>query len=287
MKFPLTIRLESGRVIVSKDNGRTMTMTDSVSANKVTKFVSNIIEKDSFGHYDFTASAIGILSEAKKIRPIVKKHNFTSSNSMRSGQRISLHSLVRDESRALKEILDNRISERSFESMTLSDLATVLVRSSRIISWSDGPDGYQILHRPVPSAGARHPIDLRILALRVTGIEPGLWLFDSARCELVQSYVRANKLRKAVDKVKKSGTIDQDPAAIIFLVAQFARTLSRYPTGASLIWRDAGVEASTIHLCSTDIGLASCIIGTSQVLGYKRSKLESDVCAIAIGRKSA
>jgi hypothetical protein len=43
------------------------------------------------------------------------------------------------------------------------------------------------------------------------------------------------------------------------------RTESKYDNHESLVWRDVGVLANTIHLVSTFLSLNSCISGT---LGY-------------------
>jgi hypothetical protein len=68
-------------------------------------------------------------------------------------------------------------------------------------------------------------------------------------------------------------------------VAHPLRTLSRYPEGMSLIWRDAGALLATVHLVASDLGLSSCIVGTSGVLRTDHAGPLGpvDVGAVALG----
>ncbi|MGW0454524.1 hypothetical protein [Gordonia sputi] len=56
------------------------------------------------------------------------------------------------------------------------------------------------------------------------------------------------------------------PPAAVFVVADPALTLSRYPLGDSLLWREAGALLMLLHLAATDIGLGSCVVGTTGLL---------------------
>lgn len=58
----------------------------------------------------------------------------------------------------------------------------------------------------------------------------------------------------------------QCPPATLFACASFDRTLTRYPQGSTLVWRDAGVLLGYLHLAAFAGGLASCIVGTAGVL---------------------
>jgi hypothetical protein len=74
------------------------------------------------------------------------------------------------------------------------------------------------------------------------------------------------------------------------LAAKFDATLSRYPQGATLVWRDAGVALGYLHLAATAMGLGSCMLGTAGVLSEGllaacgvRGTLVGDVGALALG----
>jgi hypothetical protein len=77
----------------------------------------------------------------------------------------------------------------------------------------------------------------------------------------------------------------EPPPAAIVTVAHPDRTLTRYPAGISLLWREAGALLMLVHLAATDIGLGSCIVGTCGVLNPPSDSASHpvDVGAVAIG----
>jgi len=152
---------------------------------------------------------------------------------------LPLMPLVSDRSRPLADVLSSRKSERTLKPPSLGDLATLLVRVGRLRSIRETYDGRMEESRPLPSAGACHPIELELLVAGVDGLQDGHWQFDAGTCNLVQlgapgpvaSFRR--ELRKREIRVQGY--------AAVFAVAHFEKTLFRYPSGATLVWRDAGV----------------------------------------------
>ncbi len=159
----------------------------------------------------------------------------------------------------------------------------MLVPAARVYDWADADDGFQMTRRPVPSAGGRHPCELVIATNEVAGANRGLWWFDSVRCVLVAQPAH-DGVRPALDAVAAAVSLDGDAPATIFVVAHLRRTLSRYPAGTMLVWRDAGAMLATLQLAATAVGLASCIAGTSGVLILEPAELVADVGALVLGR---
>lgn len=164
----------------------------------------------------------------------------------------------------LLDVLSTRRSRRRFRSISSRRLSDLLFHSARVRSSWDGSDGYRLSSRPAPSAGARHPIEILGVFNQVQGIPRGLWHFDPFGLELrcvsarPREIARYNKSACAV-----LGTTTAPPVIFLF-VAVLQRTLSRYPAGLSLIWRDSGALAATIALAAEGIGLAACPLGFSQ-----------------------
>jgi hypothetical protein len=67
------------------------------------------------------------------------------------------------------------------------------------------------------------------------------------------------------------------------MVAEPERTLSRYPAGTAHLWRDTGALLATLHLLASSVGLSSCIVGTSGLLGDE-NEARIDLGALALGR---
>lgn len=278
----LTLRVDQKRIVISRDDGSSVCINNGESTHDLMEQI-DILCSSSFFSFDIsTAAAIGSMAESCLIQPRNLNKVVSSTDNYGDGYRIKLAPLATTVSSPLKNVLERRKSERSFGAMSLESLSAVLVRSGRVLEWSDSADGYQISHRPAPSAGARHPIEMKIIALDVAGIETGLWNFDPAKCELVKAEIAATDLISTIDMIREAGHIEMGPAAVVLLVAHFDRTLSRYPNGATLVWRDAGVMASLLHLCATDIGLASCIVGTCGILNFD-SDHTADICSVTLG----
>jgi SagB-type dehydrogenase family enzyme len=169
--------------------------------------------------------------------------------------------------------------------MTLSDLANVLVPAARVQAWWSAPDGFIATERPTPSAGGRHPIDLAIVTRDVSSLQAGNWLFDPYTCELVEDAASLKRGAHAVRSAREVLEGGAEPAATIFAVAHFERTLSRYPGGSCFVLRDAGALLATLQLCAAAASLSSCIVGT---VGALRNDLSdaviTDVGALLLGR---
>jgi SagB-type dehydrogenase family enzyme len=151
--------------------------------------------------------------------------------------------------------------------MQLPELAALLTRTARVVLSGCDDFGVPITHRPYPSAGARHPIDLRVAAIEVDSLDSGSYVFDPMGCSL---NAEGDIPEEAIAKVREQAEVSRGPAAGIVCVAHFERTLARYPAGSSLVWRDAGILLGLLQLVATDLGLASCIVGATGSVERRR-----------------
>jgi len=285
---PLTVRLEDGQIVLSTDDGHTATPTGERTSplqECVHALVDGLPESDwSYGR--LTASTLGTLAESRRIEPRDSEPDIgLAADAPPSGRRrVALGTLASRSDQPLDDVLASRRSQRSFEPMTLADLANVLVPAARVQSWWSAPDGFSATQRPTPSAGGRHPIDLVVIATTVKDLEPGFWHFDPYSCELVEDPAALSRGTAAVIRARAALEGGAEPAAAVFAIAHFERTLSRYPAGSTLVLRDAGALLATMHLCAGAAGLASCIVGTVGALTSSRDSAITDVGALLLGR---
>jgi SagB-type dehydrogenase family enzyme len=271
----LTIRLHSGMAVVSDDYGISHKVTGPV-VEEIQRLA--IAGGSQLPAGALPAAALGTLGESARIQPRAELEPSTTETT-EHGEAVDLGSHLLPSSRPLADVLNARVSERDFaHSVELTELATVLMRAGRVTGWR-GPLEQT---RALPSAGGRTPIELDIVTTGVPGVPTGRWRFDPFHCRLLR---RSKRVAESVPQLlKERGISTGDSWVVIFAVADFTRTLRRYPGGSSLVWRDAGVALGGLHLCATEIGVASCIIGSCGVL-QSVNDTTVDVGALIVGHR--
>lgn len=275
----LTLRLEDGELWACDDEGRSRRLDAAAAEHLAERWKHAPRIEPPHGR---TAAVLADLGQARMARPHPTGRCPASLTAL-DGERLLLGPLAASDSMPLADVLKRRLSAYTFGPLSLEEIATLLTRTARVVEWSTADDGYQTTHRPTPSAGARHPFDLHLVVSRgVGGVASGIHALDPIQLGLVKvgdASIAQNLLVQLGDHIGAR----QPPTAAVYLVAHLDRTLSRYPAGTSLVWRDAGVVLQTLHLVATDLGLASRIVGTCGVLIDDRDALTVDMGCLALG----
>jgi hypothetical protein len=159
-----------------------------------------------------------------------------------------------------------RHSTRLLGSPSLSQVGLVVARAGLTRRSAHDAAGVPVAQRPAPSAGARHPLTLVVLARDVPGLPRGGWALDPDAAVLRRSIHAPDASDHALAQIGDALHISHPPPAAIVAVGYPHATLSRYPDGISLLWREVGALLMLVHLAATDIGLGSCLAGTCAVL---------------------
>ena len=267
MTRPFTLRVEGESITLSWDDGSTVTRTHDDQTAKAVLSALSTVSDDPGTRGGLTAATLGMLAEARSIDPVGGPNALVPEpvEGLNQG-RIPLGPLAYSSEDPFDGVLARRRSLRTFEPMSLAELASILVPTSRVQSYWRSSDGARPMQTPTPSAGGRHPIDLIIAPINVEGIPGGLWIFDPFTCELVATPVKVEAAVEAVRRACQALEGGGLPAVAVFAVAHFGRTLLRYPGGASLVFRDVGALLAMLHLSATAARLASCILGTAGTL---------------------
>jgi SagB-type dehydrogenase family enzyme len=168
--------------------------------------------------------------------------------------------------RPFADTLAARRSHRDLRAPTFSEVGTVLARSGLTRNNTTDLAGAPVASRAAPSAGARHPLTLVLLAQHVGGLAAGSWALDPDAAVLRPGKHRPEQAEAALCEVAEALGQPGPPPAAVLAVAHPDRLLSRYPQGISLLWRETGALLMLVHLAATDLGLGSCIVGTCGVL---------------------
>lgn len=152
----------------------------------------------------------------------------------------------------------NRVTERIFNKTTRSDISTLLWHCFKTIQTRNEFD-VLIKHKPIQSAGGRHPIDIIYISRN-----DNLW-----ECFLYDDHAHALCLldtsQEAVASFVHEISLILDPQAgdIIWFISQDMKTSTKYTHSESLIWRDAGVALGHMALIAEALDLNFCPLGIS------------------------
>jgi SagB-type dehydrogenase family enzyme len=159
-----------------------------------------------------------------------------------------------DSDTSVEEALRERRSVRTFadEPLSLAEAGQVLWAAQGITDEHG--------RRTAPSAGARYPLEVYLVAGAVSGLEPGVYGYDPGGHRLVR--VVAGDLRDEL----RAAALDQEaassaPAAIV-ITAFPERTTARYgERGMAYVYMEAGHAAQNVYLQAEALDLATVAIG--------------------------
>ena len=144
-----------------------------------------------------------------------------------------------------------------------SDKELRLETVSQLLSLVWGVNGYlysprfgKLLHKTSPSAGARHPGEVYLMALRVKGLKPGLYHYHPAHHRL--EMISTNATREKAWLYCARQHFVRNAAALFLMTAVFPRTMWKYQHARAyrVVLLDAGHLCQTFCLVATWLGLA-------------------------------
>jgi SagB-type dehydrogenase family enzyme len=149
----------------------------------------------------------------------------------------------------------------------LATFSTLLGLTSGVQQWVDVPGQGRVALKTSPSGGARHPIEVYVLAWRIDGLAAGLYHYapDVHALESVQPGLGSSR----VPTYLPEGDYWTDACALVLFSSVYEREIWRYHY--SRAYRAPLVEAG--HLCQT-----FCLLATSYGL--------APFCAMALGDKA-
>jgi hypothetical protein len=185
--------------------------------------------------------------------------------------------------------LSHRRSERTGGHVSLEEAVDVIAPLVTATSEWVSADEYVERQTFIPSAGGRHPLTALVLTESKDGQFQETWAISASskprRYEITGRQPQILALLRATADALHT---PQAPSAVVVLLARFRRTLSKYPDGQSLVWRDSGVFLGTAHLIGASLGLRSCIVGIAETTRFAldgTSDTLVDVGALALWQK--
>ncbi|MEO0191275.1 MAG: SagB/ThcOx family dehydrogenase [candidate division WOR-3 bacterium] len=175
----------------------------------------------------------------------------------------------------LSDTIKARRSIRSFtgDQITLSELSALLFYTGGITGDKQG-----IPLRAAPSAGARHPTELLVVAYRVEGLEPGLYRYDWLHHKLWAQ--ATGDLAKSLEIACLEQEFVGDCSCVIVFTSKIQRTLDRYgERGFRYAVMDSAAAAENLSLVAVALGYGTVWVGAfdddavSDILGLPEDEL--------------
>ena len=159
--------------------------------------------------------------------------------------------------RNLWQILESRRTTRAFrrESITEATLGTLIHRVWGKLRFYNGSRLDVRVVKTSPSGGARHPIEVYVVAQRVEGIPPGIYHY-SVLHHALSLLVEGIREGRMVELFSGQAWV-RDAAALFFMTAVLPRSMWKYDHARAyrVIQLDAGHLGQTFHLVCTALGL--------------------------------
>jgi SagB-type dehydrogenase family enzyme len=158
---------------------------------------------------------------------------------------------------SVEEALAARRSVRAYreEPLALAQLGQLLWAAQGITD-ADG-------HRTAPSAGARYPIELFVLAGNVTGLSAGVYRYRPADHALLP-HLSGDLRQRLVDAAARQDWITQT-AAVLVITSVDERTRARYRDRTDrYVAIEAGHVGQNVYLQAVALGLGTTMVGAFQ-----------------------
>ncbi len=168
--------------------------------------------------------------------------------------RITLPQPSTDGRISIERALRERRSVRTFttEPIALSDLSQLLWAAQGIT----GPGS----RRTAPSAGALYPLEVYVMAARVTGLEPGIYVYKPEGHSLVK--IAAGARSADLSAAAYGQPCVRNAQAVLVISTVYERTMVKYgERGIRFAQMEAGHAAQNVCLQAVALKLGSVMVG--------------------------
>ena len=159
-----------------------------------------------------------------------------------------------DGTMSVEKALQERRSIRQYKNLpiALSDLSQLLWAAQGI----SGAGG----KRTAPSAGALYPLEVYVVAGKVTGLSAGIYSYDQRTNEL--SRIVEGDARAELSKAALGQASIKNAAAVLVFTAVYERTTGKYgERGIRYVHMEAGHAAQNVYLQAQSLELGTVVIG--------------------------
>lgn len=193
---------------------------------------------------------------------------------------------------SVEKAIRNRRSVRDYtgEPLTLAQAAQLLWAAYGITEkMPDGPAFLRGGLRAAPSAGARYPFEVYLVAGKVTGLAAGVYRYVAQEHALVR--VLEGDVRGVLSEAAYGQEWIREAPASLFVSAIFERTTKKYGERGSqrYVWMDSGYLGENVYLQAEALGCGCCVAGAFNDDAVKKAMSlpagEEPICILAVGKR--
>jgi SagB-type dehydrogenase family enzyme len=177
---------------------------------------------------------------------------------------------------SIEYVIDQRRSVREFadDQVALKDLAELLWAAQGIT----GEDGFK---RAAPSAGAKYPMEIFVVAGKVTWLAPGVYRYRPQSHDLV--LVKRGDFREALaEEALSQEWVASAPVSIV-ITGVYERTMEKYgERGIRYVHIEAGAVAENVYLQAVSLKLGTTYVGAFYDEGVKELLGAEDVAPLGV-----
>ncbi|MFP3984269.1 MAG: SagB/ThcOx family dehydrogenase [Desulfurivibrionaceae bacterium] len=167
---------------------------------------------------------------------------------------INLPEVRHDSGVSVERAVRSRRSHRSFADRSLS-----LEKTAQLLWAGQGITG-SVRRRAAPSAGALYPLELYLIADRVSGLAEGVYRY-LPDYHALRPVLEKGRLREVAGAALHQNFIAGAPLALVITGVE-ERTADKYgERAARYVFIEAGCSAENIHLQAEALGLGTVIVG--------------------------
>jgi len=191
-----------------------------------------------------------------------------------AGPVVSLPAPRFDGTISVEAALKNRRSIRSYaeKPLTLADVSQLLWAAYGITYTAENmPPFLRGGLRTAPSAGARFPLELYLVAFNVTDLPAGIYWYDSQTHQLAR--MAEGDRRKEVSEAAFNQSQFETASAAIVYSAVYERTMVKYGQRGRdrYVCLDLGHSAENVYLEAYALNIGTCAIGAFTDLWLKKA----------------
>jgi SagB-type dehydrogenase family enzyme len=165
---------------------------------------------------------------------------------------------------SVEETISRRRSVRKF-----GDAPVLLSEVSQLLWAAQGITGADGVKRAAPSAGAKYPMEIFIVAGKVDDLAPGVYRYVPRTHSL--EVVRRGDLRSELCDEALSQEWVEDAALDIVIAGVYSRTMEKYgDRGIRYVHMEVGAVAENIYLQAETLGLGTTFVGAFSDDGVKK-----------------